>query len=97
MLFAVREIALFKAKPIGIGAHIRNRDKVNAGAHIAIVQLHNELVAVNGELFRENAEDVQMPAVCGVVRDEGWFYAVNFGKFRVVLFGDFQSLRLHFV
>ena len=62
VLLRHREVSLFPAE-LAEGGHGVRRDEVDAGTDVALVQLDNELVTVNGEQLRNNTEDIEMPAM----------------------------------
>ena len=47
-----------------------NRNEVDTGADISFIEFYDELVAINGQKLGNNAKHIQMPTMCGVVRDE---------------------------
>ena len=64
------KITVSKAKTLLIGGHIVNRNEVDTGADISFIEFYDELVAINGQKLGNNAKHIQMPTMCGVVRDE---------------------------
>ena len=88
MLFGIGEVPLPIAKAVLISTHQMNRNKVNAGSHIALVQFHNKLVTVNIQHFRANTHDIKMPAVRGVGGNLRHIEGVHLAKGRLEAVGN---------
>ena len=58
MFLCIWEIAFLVAESTAVGAHQMHRDKMHACTDISLVQLNNELIAVNSEFLRYNAQDI---------------------------------------
>ena len=86
VLFRVREVAFFEAEALCVGAHVRDRNEVDARADVALVQLDNELVAVDGEQFRHDAQHVKVPRMRAVIRHERRLDRVDFRKLALDIF-----------